>query len=51
MSLWRPSQLRVSGRQAPETAGSPCCQANIVDRQKLLTGGIYRACSECGQPV
>lgn len=46
-----PSHLRVSARQAPETQGSPCCRANIVDRQTLGTAKPYRACARCGDPV
>jgi hypothetical protein len=45
------SSLGVSGQQAPETEGSPCCGANIIDRQKLFSSRIYRACSNCGNEV
>jgi hypothetical protein len=51
MSWRHPSHLRVSSRQAPATGGSPCCQANIVDRQAMMTGRVYRACAECGAEV
>lgn len=45
------SHLGISSQQAPETGGSPCCQANIVDRQTLLSSEVYRACGRCGKRV
>lgn len=50
---WTPTveHLGVSRQQAPATEGSPCCRANIVDRQKLWGGSIYRGCAHCGNPV
>jgi hypothetical protein len=47
----RPSHLGVSGQQAPKTGGSPCCQANIIDRQTMATAKVYRACANCGKAV
>lgn len=48
---WGVSDVGVSSQQAPATGGSPCCGANIVDRQTLATARIYRACAQCGQKV
>lgn len=45
------SHLGVSSQQAPATGGSPCCGANIIDRQTLVTGSVYRACQNCGEEV
>lgn len=45
------SHLGISSQQAPATGGSPCCGANIIDRQRLFSGGIYRACADCGEEV
>jgi hypothetical protein len=45
------SHVGVSAQQAPETHGSPCCQANIHDRQRLWSGSVYRACGHCGTPA
>jgi hypothetical protein len=41
----------ISDQQAPATGGSPCCGANIVDAQTLMTARIYRACAQCGRGV
>lgn len=45
------SHLGVSAQQAPKTQGSPCCHANIVDRQRLLSGAVNRCCARCGARV
>lgn len=48
---YTPSHTGVSSQQAPATGGSPCCRANIVDRQTLGTARVYRACEDCGGEV
>lgn len=51
MHINSPSHLGVSARQAPKTQGSPCCHANILDRQRLLSAEVYRGCACCGRRV
>jgi hypothetical protein len=46
-----PSNLGISDKQAPKTQGSPCCHANIIDRQRLFSSRIYRGCAHCGRAV
>lgn len=48
---YSPPSLGISSQQATATGGSPCCGANIVDRQTLVSGAVYRACADCGRPV
>lgn len=45
------SDTGLSSEQAPKTGGSPCCGANIVDAQTLMTARTYRACASCGAAV
>jgi hypothetical protein len=46
-----PADRGISKEQAPATGGSPCCGANIVDAQTLMTARTYRACARCGSEV
>lgn len=45
------AHLGISAQQAPKTGGSQCCLANIVDRQKMWGGSVYRGCARCGKAV